>query len=48
MEDIEEGRFFTFYDIIKDGNGQIAMKLIEDIAAEAVGISIPSPIEKTM
>ena len=46
MEDIEEGRFFTFYDIIKDGNGQIAMKLIEDIAAEAVGISIPSPIEK--
>ena len=37
MEDIEQGRLFTFYDIIKDGNGEIDMKLIGDIAAEAVG-----------
>jgi hypothetical protein len=47
MEDIEEGRFFTFYDIIKDGNDEIKpVDIIQQIAAEAVGISIPSPIKK--
>jgi hypothetical protein len=45
IEDIEEGGLFTFYDIIKDGNGKIAMKLIEDIAAEAVG-QRPDSIKK--
>jgi RNA binding exosome subunit len=46
MEDIEEGGLFTFYDIIKDGNNDIEPTLIRDIAAQAVGISIPSRINK--
>ena len=45
IEDIEEGGLFTFYDIIKDGNNEIEME-VRAIAAEAVGIQIPTSIKK--